>query len=114
MNDKVEHVKCRCGGEAIVDRNGPNWTVIHCEKCGIHLNNFNTEAEAITAWNRVMGERIAKVEKVEKPNVFKCGECGQYFHQTAWGSPVEYCLRCGCRLEWDEDTPMEYFESGGK
>ena len=23
-------------------------------------------------------ERTAKVETVEKPNVFKCGECGQY------------------------------------
>ena len=58
-------------------------------------------------------ERIAKVETVKKPNVFKCSECGQYFHSTAWGSPVEYCSRCGCRLDWNEDIPMEYFESGG-
>lgn len=58
-------------------------------------------------------ERTAKVETVEKPNVFKCGECGQYFHSTAWGSPVEYCSRCGCRLDWNEDIPMEYFENGG-
>ena len=67
---------------------------------------------AIEAWNRAMGatdnnvgdkERTAKVETVEKPNVFKCGECGQYFHSTAWGSPVEYCSRCGCRLIWGED-----------
>ena len=28
-------------------------------------------------------ERTAKVEAVEKPNVFKCSECGQYFHQTS-------------------------------
>jgi len=75
---------------------------------------------AIEGWNKAMGakdinvpnkfatdmnvgdkERIAKVETVEKPNVFKCGECGQYFHSTAWGSPVEYCSRCGCRLEWE-------------
>ena len=46
--------------------------------------------------------RTAKVEVVEKPNVFKCSECGQYFHSTAWGSPVNYCSRCGARLEWDE------------
>lgn len=45
-------------------------------------------------------ERTAKVETVEKPNVYKCSECGQYFHSTAWGSPVEYCSRCGARLEW--------------
>ena len=48
------------------------------------------------------GERTAKVETVEKPNVFKCGECGQYFHSTAWGSPVEYCSRCGAKLDWNE------------
>lgn len=26
----------------------------------------------------------------------------------------KYCSHCGARLEWDEDIPMEYFESGGK
>lgn len=46
------------------------------------------------------GERTAKVETVEKPNVYKCSECGQYFHSTAWGSPVEYCSRCGAKLDW--------------
>ena len=25
-----------------------------------------------------------------------------------------YCSHCGCRLDWNEDIPMEYFESGGK
>lgn len=25
----------------------------------------------------------------------------------------EYCSHCGCRLDWDEDIPMEYFENGG-
>lgn len=46
------------------------------------------------------GERMAKVKTVEKPNVFKCSECGQYFHSTAWGSSVEYCSRCGAKLDW--------------
>ena len=46
-------------------------------------------------------ERTAKVETVEKPNVYKCSECGQYFHQTSWGSPVAYCSRCGSKLEWE-------------
>lgn len=47
-------------------------------------------------------ERTAKVETVEKPNVFKCGDCGQYFHRTSWSSPVLYCSHCGVRLEWNE------------
>ena len=25
----------------------------------------------------------------------------------------EYCSHCGCRLDWNEDIPMEYFENGG-
>lgn len=45
-------------------------------------------------------ERTAKVENIEKPNVYKCSECGQYFHSTAWGSPVAYCSRCGAKLDW--------------
>ena len=50
-------------------------------------------------------ERTAKVEHVDLKNtqhwVFKCLECGQYFHKTSWGSPVKYCSRCGARLEWE-------------
>ena len=45
-------------------------------------------------------EQTAKVEIVEKPNVYKCSKCGQYFHSTAWGSPVLYCSRCGAKLDW--------------
>lgn len=48
----------------------------------------------------VESERTAKVETVEKPNVYKCSECGQYFHSTAWGSPVLYCSWCGSKLDW--------------
>lgn len=102
-----------------------DWKRVVCTKCNIRTTWRKTEDEAITAWNLAMGtdirtlmkvfaydatcaickkkkERIAKVEVVEKPNVFKCSECGQYFHRTAWGSPVEYCSRCGARLDWSE------------
>ena len=49
-------------------------------------------------------EQTAKVETVEKPNVYKCSKCGQYFHSTAWGSPVLYCSRCGAKLIWGDDN----------
>lgn len=102
----------------------PNfWHRVICKNCGTQTKAFYTEAEAVTAWNRAMGtdvrtlmkvfaydatcavcekkkERMSKVKTVEKPNVFKCSECGQYFHRTAWGSPVEYCSRCGAKLDW--------------
>lgn len=51
------------------------------------------------------GERIAKVTYLEmsrnpKNIIWKCENCGQYMHRTLWSSPVNYCSRCGCRLEW--------------
>ena len=46
-------------------------------------------------------ERTAKVDIVKEPNVYKCHECGQYFHKTSWGAPVKYCSRCGKKLEWE-------------
>lgn len=117
MTDKLTPVRCGCGGEAIygkwVRKVGTIAHAVGCKNCGIQTKPYPTEAEAVQAWNRAMGERTAKVETVEKPNVYKCGECGQYFHSTAWGSPVTYCSRCGAKLDWDEDIPMEYFESGG-
>ena len=105
---ELKPVRCGCGGEAIIYINGARQAKIYCGKCGIESNVFATKCEAITAWNRAMGiaeksstvERTAKVETVEKPNVYKCAECGQYFHSTAWGSPVEYCSRCGAKLDW--------------
>ena len=118
-------VNCGCGGEAFVHlmrfEKSESRYYVQCDECGMRTEIQWTESEAITAWNKAMGgtekssivERTAKVETVEKPNVYKCSECGQYFHSTAWGSPVEYCSRCGCRLIWDDDIPMEYFESGG-
>ena len=100
MTDKLTPVRCGCGGEANtrsyvntfhVTEDGYDHTV-YCSKCNIETKMYDTEAGAITAWNRAMGatdtnvgnkERTAKVEAVEKPNVFKCSECGQYFHQTS-------------------------------
>lgn len=96
-----------CGGEATLKYLETRGYYIKCEKCGVMQTNGNQKAEAYEAWNRMGNgdkaspvERTAKVETVEKPNVFKCGECGQYFHSTAWGSPVEYCSRCGAKLDW--------------
>lgn len=79
-----------------------------CTDC----KEYDHEKHCCHRWNRVIkkvvdevrekyDERTAKVEVVEKPNIFKCSECGQYFHSTSWGSPVAYCSRCGCRLEWE-------------
>ena len=39
---------------------------------------------------------------------YLCGACKK---KVLGGD--EYCSHCGCRLDWGEDIPMEYFESGG-
>jgi len=61
MTDKLKPVRCGCGGEAKVSTwTGSNATVIndcnavYCENCGIQTKKYNTEAEAIEAWNRAM------------------------------------------------------------
>ena len=112
MTDELKPVRCGCGGEAmlLVDMN--NYSIM-CRKCGINTENYDTEAEAIMAWNKAMGakdinvpdkkERIAKVtnihEKIGSSTVFtligKC-KCGELV--SSWD---KYCHECGSRLEWE-------------
>lgn len=105
----IKPVKCGCGGEAIIYINGARQAKIYCEKCGIESNVFATKYEAITAWNRAMGnrmelqtvERTAKVrDKKEDPMVDewhhgRCMNCGKQVRRRD-----NYCSRCGSRLEW--------------
>ena len=109
-------VRCGCGGEAYarsyantfhVTEDGYDHTV-YCSKCNIETKMFDTEAEAITAWNRAMGERTAKVEAVEKPiigdtegktiKVTSCGNC-----KNTVSIFDDFCSNCGCRLIWGDD-----------
>ena len=53
------------------------------------------------AEGQMAGERMTKVKATEQKNVYKC-ECGQYFHRTEFSSPVNYCSRCGARLDWSD------------
>ena len=118
----LEPVKCGCGGEARIGKiYGDAWTV-ECTECGIQSGCYDSEAEAIEAWNRAMGgrdinvptkERTAKVRKIaqrEAKILFdgKC-ECG---YDVSVGEL--YCPNCGAKLDWSEDIPIEYFESGGR
>lgn len=133
-----EPVHCRCGGEAHhVSASCWNpeeekwipdfWHRVICKNCGIQTKAFYTKTEAIEVWNRAMGttekssivERIAKVIEHDasitdtdgykyQRSEYLCGNCKK---KVIGGD--EYCSHCGCRLDWDEDIPMEYFESGG-
>ena len=50
-------------------------------------------------------ERTVKVDSItfsiNPPDyIWKCSKCGQYFYQTSWGNPVNYCSSCGAKLKW--------------
>ena len=55
MTDELKPVRCGCGGEAnvISGVNIPRSLVI-CKKCGIGTMTYDTEAEAVEAWNKAM------------------------------------------------------------
>ena len=60
MTDELKPVNCGCGGEARVVKHeyymcSPTYGVT-CYKCGTATNQgFDTEAEAVEAWNMAMG-----------------------------------------------------------
>ena len=107
MNDKLELHHCGCGGEAFshfipLMGNLPS-CFIYCKKCGIKTIPFQTESEAITAWNTAMGERTTKVgnQIFNNSNPYTVGawigtcECGELVSYSS-----KYCHMCGAKLDW--------------
>ena len=56
MTNELKPVRCGCGGEAVVYVT--HWWgkcyVCQCDDCGMSTKPCDTEAEAITAWNKAM------------------------------------------------------------
>ena len=116
MSD-MKPVPCGCGGEAEVIKHTfrdagvlPCYGVT-CKKCGTaSWHGFDTESEAVTAWNKAMSgnvqecakdarcsERTAKAEWSEVDGCHLCGECGF----AVCPNCDVYCAGCGARLEWE-------------
>ena len=101
MTDEIKPVRCGCGGEAITQKAYNGGWYVFCENCKMCTGFTNTEAEAITAWNRAMGERVAKVrDKKDDPMVDelhhgRCMNCGKQVRRRN-----NYCSRCGAKLDW--------------
>jgi hypothetical protein len=101
MNNELKPVQCGCGGEARTGKiYGYAWTV-ECTECGIQSGCYDTEAEAIQAWNRAMGstEKSSTVERTTKVKeswgLAMCCACEKRVF------PYDnYCSHCGARLEW--------------
>ena len=114
MTDSSKPVKCGCGGEAkvILDMQVLSKPAVEvkCEKCGIMIiRQTNKPSEAISAWNRAMGERTAKVVGVEKPiigdeegktiRVTSCSAC-----ENVVSIFDNFCPSCGAKLLWGDDN----------
>ena len=66
MTDELKPVPCGCGGEAnVISGTYIPRSLVICRKFGIGTMTFDTEAGAIMAWNRAMGERTAKATKFD-------------------------------------------------
>ena len=116
MNEKP--VRCGCGGEAVIDQTeGYDEYQVYCPKCFMQSGTYDTEAEAVKAWNLAMGasdinvgnkfakdmnvpnkERTAKVENQESRHIYWIGDCNEC--QCEVDSYMNYCPNCGARLEW--------------
>lgn len=87
-----------CGGEAI---RGIACHVhedyafrVECRECKIVTPFYDTEAEAIEAWNR-RTERTAKV--ITEDNISICDNCSWVVF-----TGMKYCPSCGAKLDWSE------------
>ena len=106
----MKPVRCGCGGETIVlpcfKPNLQRQYIVICLSCQTKTEYKNTEAEAITAWNRAMGERTAKVLEHDASITDTDGDkyhrteylCGGCKKKVIGGD--DYCSHCGARLEW--------------
>lgn len=138
MTDELKPVRCGCGGEAniVFPFMHTEMYLIECNECGICTSSYNTESEAITAWNRAM----SGAKDINVPNkgfwkpvyeseatgfdpslagcdpVFNhvCSICGQETWTNDLGEEYlsDFCPHCGADMR-HEDIPMEYFENGG-
>ena len=123
-SNNLKPVRCGCGGEVEVHIMGHEMTkaqyYINCEKCDTRTWFYDTEAEAITAWNKAMGakdinvpdkERTAKVKNIQTDwhddeyindrlgEMYHFGDCDNCGETVTEGQ--KYCSYCGARLEWE-------------
>ena len=87
MSDELKPVRCGCGGKSQVFFPFTNNSVymIECKKCGICTSAYETETEAIQAWNKAMGA----TDKNVGDKIIYCKDC-KYSHMTIDGL-CKYC-----------------------
>ena len=92
-----------CGGHATsygtrkMASGGSTHCLIHCDECSARLS-AETEAEAVSAWNR-RAERACRVVSAKECGGVGyapgCSECGWQMAGSMWHN---YCPNCGARV----------------
>ena len=92
-----------CGGHATsygtrkMASGGSTHCLIHCDECSARLS-AETEAEAVSAWNR-RAERTCRVVSAKECGGVGyapgCSECGWQMADSMWHS---FCPNCGARV----------------
>ncbi|MBQ6508057.1 MAG: hypothetical protein IJI07_01165 [Flexilinea sp.] len=112
MESELKPVRCGCGGEvALVNYWSADYAqtvwYVRCKECDIASGDQFTEAEAVMAWNKAMGERTAKViehdASVTDTDGYKY-QRSEYLCENCKKKVIDgddYCPQCGCRLEWE-------------
>ena len=60
MSEEPKPVNCGCGGCAVVHEQVYGEYEVYCPRCFIETDDYDTEAEAIQAWNTAMGANLEK------------------------------------------------------
>ena len=95
-----------CGRQTYRKHDGGVWLTTTNHKRGCIMRDalafvaFDTEAEAIAAWN-ARAERTCRMKPVYASNALECSECSSYV--ATWDAEcdvcsINYCPNCGARV----------------
>lgn len=86
-----------CGGEAEMltaeSMHGGNLYGVMCDCCACRTDVYDTEAEAVAAWNT----RAERTCYSEYPDRWECSECG-FLDAYTTADFINYCPNCGAKV----------------